>query len=223
MIGKAQDVATYAPLGVLGTIDDTYLDRGLDAARENVTVDGKTYGMVYNALYQGVYYNKAMFEENGWEIPKTQDDLQKIIDDCNAKGITPFASHMVDTWSIGNVTMQFAMNDVFNKDPPICRMFTNDSQLLGLTTITMRIMFSTVLVIGLQMVNQNAFVALGNTWYSFIFGIMRKLLLLLPLAIFLPHIIGVWGIYMAEAISNVLTTFITQIYFSRYMRKLAKN
>ncbi len=117
MIGKAQDVATYAPLGVLGTIDDTYLDRGLDAARENVTIDGSTYGMVYNALYQGVYYNKTMFKENGWEIPKTQDDLQKIIDDCKAKNITPFASHMVDTWSIGNVTMQFAMNDVFNKDP----------------------------------------------------------------------------------------------------------
>jgi len=117
MIGKAQDVATYAPQGVLGEIDGTYLDKGLDAARENVTVDGKTYGLVYNALYQGVYYNKTMFSENGWEIPKTQDELQAIIDDCNAKGITPFASHMVDTWSIGNVTMQFAMNDVFNTDP----------------------------------------------------------------------------------------------------------
>ena len=117
MIGKAQDVATYAPLGVLGTIDDTYLDKGLDAARENVTIDGNTYGLVYNALYQGVYYNKTMFKENGWEIPKTMDDLQKIIDDCNAKGITPFASHMVDTWSIGNVTMQFMMNDVFNHTP----------------------------------------------------------------------------------------------------------
>ncbi len=117
MIGKAQDVATYAPLGVLGTIDDTYLDKGLDAARENVTIDGSTYGLVYNALYQGVYYNKTMFKENGWEIPKTMDDLQKIIDDCNAKGITPFASHMVDTWSIGNVTMQFMMNDVFNHTP----------------------------------------------------------------------------------------------------------
>ena len=117
MIGKAQDVATYAPQGVLGEIDGTYLDKGLDAARENVTVDGNTYGLVYNALYQGVYYNKTMFAENGWEIPKTQDELQAIIDDCNAKGITPFASHMVDTWSIGNVTMQFAMNDVFNTDP----------------------------------------------------------------------------------------------------------
>lgn len=117
MIGKAQDVATYAPQGVLGEIDSTYLDRGLDAARENVTVDGKTYGLVYNALYQGVYYNKDMFEENNWEIPKTQEDLQKIIDACEAKGITPFASHIVDTWSIGNVTMQFMMNDVFNKTP----------------------------------------------------------------------------------------------------------
>ena len=117
MIGKAQDVSTYAPQGVLGEIDSTYLDRGLDAARENVTIDGKTYGLVYNAMYQGVYYNKAMFKENGWEIPKTLDDLQAIVDDCKEKGITPFASHMVDTWSIGNMSMQFAMNDVFNKTP----------------------------------------------------------------------------------------------------------
>ena len=125
MIGKAQDVATYAPQGVLGEIDSEYLDRGLDAARENVTVDGKTYGMVYNALYQGVYYNKKMFEDNKWEIPKTQDDLKKIIEDCKAKNITPFASHMVDTWSIGNVTMQFMMNDVFNNDPEWGDKFRN--------------------------------------------------------------------------------------------------
>lgn len=117
MIGKAQDVATYAPQGILGEIDATYLDRGLDAARENVTIDGKTYGLVYNALYQGVYYNRAMFEENGWSVPKTQEELQAIIDDCKKKDIIPFASHMIDTWSIGNVTMQFMMNDVFNNDP----------------------------------------------------------------------------------------------------------
>lgn len=117
IIGKAQDVATYSSQGVLGEIDSAYLDRGLDAARENVTFDGKTYGLVYNALYQGVYYNKTMFAENGWEVPTTQEQLQAIVDDCNAKGIVPFASHMVDTWSIGNVTMQFMMNDVFNNTP----------------------------------------------------------------------------------------------------------
>ena len=117
MIGKAQDVKTYATQGVLGAIDSTYTDKVLDAANTNVTIDGKIYGVVYNALYQGVYYNKKIFKDNGWAVPKTLDDLQKIIDDCKAKGITPFASHMADTWSIGNVTMQFAMNDVFNKIP----------------------------------------------------------------------------------------------------------
>lgn len=117
MIGKAQDVLTYGSQDLLAEIPSEYTGRVLDAATENVSIDGKAYGLVFNALYQGVYYNRAMFEENGWSIPETLDDLQKIIDDCNEKGITPFASHMVDTWSIGNVTMQFAMNDVFNKNP----------------------------------------------------------------------------------------------------------
>lgn len=102
----------------------------------------------------------------------------------------------------------------------ITRMFTSDARLISLTTVTMRLMFSTVVVIGMQMVNQNAFVALGNTWYSFIFGIMRKLLFLVPLALALPLLCGVWGIYMAEAISNLLTTVITYCAFSHYMKKL---
>lgn len=117
MIGKAQDVVTYGSLGLLGEIPAEYTGRVLDAASENVVVNGQIQGLVYNALYQGVYYNRTMFEENGWEVPNTLEELQAIIDDCNAKGITPFASHMVDTWSIGNVTMQYMMNDVFNVNP----------------------------------------------------------------------------------------------------------
>ncbi len=117
MIGKAQDVATYAALDVLGEIDSEYVGRGVEGASDNVTIDGTTYGMIINALYQGVYYNRALFEEQGWEIPETQEDLQAIIDACNELGIKPFASHFIDTWSIGNITMQFAMNDVFNNIP----------------------------------------------------------------------------------------------------------
>lgn len=105
----------------------------------------------------------------------------------------------------------------------ITRMFTNDSQLIALTAVTMRLMFGTVLVIGMQMVNQNAFVALGNTWFSFIFGIMRKLLFLVPLALILPLFCGVWGIYMAEAVSNLLTTVITYCAFSHYMKRLEQS
>lgn len=117
MIGKAQDVATYGNLGLLGEIPAEYSSRVLDAANENVTVDGKVEGLVYSCLYQGVYYNRTMFAENGWEVPNTLDELQAIIDDCNAKGIVPFASHMIDIWSIGNVTMQYMMGEVFSRNP----------------------------------------------------------------------------------------------------------
>jgi ABC-type glycerol-3-phosphate transport system substrate-binding protein len=118
LVGKAQDIATYGSMGKLADLTGKpYLSNVLDAALPGVTIDGKTYGVVYNALYQGVYYNRKIFKENGLTIPNTLDELQAIIDKLNAKGITPFATHFVDTWSIGNITMQFAINDVFNKTP----------------------------------------------------------------------------------------------------------
>ena len=55
---------------------------------------------------------------------------------------------------------------------------------------------------------------------SFFFGIMRKLLILIPLAFILPRYLGVWGIYAAEAISNPVTTLVTFVVFSRYLHKI---
>ncbi|HTH13353.1 MAG TPA: ABC transporter substrate-binding protein, partial [Spirochaetia bacterium] len=75
---------------------------------------GHIYGVVFNALYQGVYYNRKIFKDNGLTVPKTQADLAVIIKKLNDKKITPFETHFLDTWSIGNITNQFAINDVFN-------------------------------------------------------------------------------------------------------------
>ena len=102
----------------------------------------------------------------------------------------------------------------------VCILFTSNAELTELTIKTMRLMFSTIFMIGFQMVNQNAFVAMGNTKYSFIFGIMRKVILLVPLSLILPLFTGVWGVYAAEAISNPITTVITFIVFEKYMSEL---
>ncbi len=117
MIGKAQDVSTYGSLGLLADLTaQPYMENILDAAKEGVTLDGKVQGMTFNCLYQGVYYSREIFNKLGLTVPKTHEELAAIIETLKANGITPFASHMVDTWSIGNVTMQFAVNDVFNKN-----------------------------------------------------------------------------------------------------------
>lgn len=118
MIGKAQDVSTYGSLGLLADLTDKpYMDNVLEAAKTGVTLDGKVEGMTFNCLYQGVYYSRALFEKYGLKVPATQEELAQVIATLKDNGVTPFASHMVDTWSIGNVTMQFAVNDVFSKYP----------------------------------------------------------------------------------------------------------
>lgn len=118
MIGKAQDVATYGGLGLLADLTGKpYMAEVMEAAKPGVTLDGKEYGLTFNALYQGVYYNRALFAEHNVEIPTTHEEMAQVIETFKAAGVTPFATHMVDTWSIGNVTMQFAMNEVFNKTP----------------------------------------------------------------------------------------------------------
>ncbi len=118
IIGKAQDVATYGSQGLLGDLSGkAYMSRVMDAAIPGVTVDGKVEGLVYNALYQGVYYNRKIFKDNNIEVPKTLDELNAVIDKLKSLNITPFATHFLDTWSIGNITMQFAINDVFGKEP----------------------------------------------------------------------------------------------------------
>lgn len=118
MVGKAQDVTTFGSKGLLGDMTGKpYLSEVMEAAIPGVTVDGQVQGLVYNALYQGVYYNRDIFKTYNIEIPETVDELNAVIEKLKAAGIAPFATHFLDTWSIGNITMQFAINEVFNKEP----------------------------------------------------------------------------------------------------------
>jgi len=118
LVGKGQDIATFASRGILGDISGKpYLKNVIDAAVGSGSYKGKAYGVVYNALYQGVYYNRKLFADNHIAVPKTQAELKAVIDKFKALGVTPFETHFVDTWSIGNITMQFMINDVFSKTP----------------------------------------------------------------------------------------------------------
>lgn len=103
---------------------------------------------------------------------------------------------------------------------PLTELFTPNPQLADIAAVAIRVSFSTVFVLGMQMINQNSFISMGNVKYSFIFGLMRKIFLLIPFALILPKFFGVWGVYAAEAVSNVITTIVTYFVFNGYMAKL---
>jgi raffinose/stachyose/melibiose transport system substrate-binding protein len=74
------------------------------ASRNSFTADGKTfgqgnlYGVSPTAEVVGVYYNKGIFEANGWKVPTTFDEFETLLADIKAKGITPISFGSLDGW-----------------------------------------------------------------------------------------------------------------------------
>lgn len=116
MIGKAQDVETYAREGILEQIQIEQLATIDQEALKTVTVDGKVYGMPYNAWYQGVIYNKDTFERLELQVPETLEELEHVVMVCRQREVVPFALHLQETWKVANMTMQFLTEGVFAED-----------------------------------------------------------------------------------------------------------
>lgn len=71
-----------------------------EASLEQCTIDGKIYAIpVKNNSIAVFFYNKAMWEEKGYEVPETLDDLEALCDQMVADGITPFALANQPQWT----------------------------------------------------------------------------------------------------------------------------
>lgn len=131
IIGKAQDVKTYAGTGNLGVMPGQCSGKIEDEALEAVTVDGKVYGIPYNAWYQGVIYNKNVFRSLGVEPPQTEKELEIVVQRLKEAGIVPFAAHFQESWKVANMTMQYMMNDIFMEFPDWGVQFREGRQSFG--------------------------------------------------------------------------------------------
>lgn len=87
------DVSDYPGLA---DIKQAYIDIG--EALEFVPKEG-TFAVPYVANAAGVLYNRDMFEEHGWKIPETWEELNLLCDAIQAEGIQPFYFGFKDTWT----------------------------------------------------------------------------------------------------------------------------
>ncbi len=78
-----------------------FLDKLYDANKDLAYAeDGNIYAFPFSGQeYVLWYYNKALFEENGLEVPKTYDDLLNCIEVFKGKGITPLALFGQEGWN----------------------------------------------------------------------------------------------------------------------------
>ncbi|MCM1150118.1 MAG: MATE family efflux transporter [Butyricicoccus sp.] len=102
-------------------------------------------------------------------------------------------------------------------------VFNNEPELLAVCVPAMRIYFCGFVLMSLQMSGQSVFVGLGKSKQAVFFSLLRKVIIVVPLVLFLPGLgLGVNGVFLSEPISDLiggLACFVT-MYFTVYRRLL---
>lgn len=105
----------------------------------------------------------------------------------------------------------------------VASAFTEDKNLIGVVGHYMPLFLAGMSIFGLQRACQNMFVALGQAKISVFIALLRKIILLIPLVLLLSRIVGLEGVFAAEAISDataaVLCTLIFAWQFPRILRR----
>lgn len=121
----------------------------------------------------------------------------------------------------------------------VAGVFTNDAETIRFVTWALRVFLFGGLLFGLQIACQQSFIALGQAKRSLILALFRKVILLIPLIYLLPILIGetnfaismaepvadllndggkVFGVLVAESVSDFCAAIVTSILFFLYYK-----
>ena len=102
---------TFCKEGRIIDITNEDFAKGMNPAyADPIKVDGKLYCVPVALNFMGVWYNVDKFEEAGYKVPKTWDDMIKIAEDIKSKGEVAFVLPDKDTWTIDQ-----CMSNIYSK------------------------------------------------------------------------------------------------------------
>ena len=94
-------------------------------------------------------------------------------------------------------------------------LFNDKPELVDLAVWALRIYAAGMFMLGIQSACQQTFVALGEAKISLFLALLRKIILLLPLILLLPHLFAdkVFGVFLAEPAADILAATVTGLMF----------
>lgn len=117
----------------------------------------------------------------------------------------------------------WVLTQVFTEQ--LVKAFNNDPQLLAITTQGLKLWTAFLCVVGFQIVASNYYQAIGKARVAIILSLMRQVIILIPAMIIIPRLLGLKGIWVAGALSDLLSTLITVVLFViefRHLNQLIK-
>ena len=104
-------------------------------------------------------------------------------------------------------------------------IFTTDASLAEYASWAIRIYMAGIFSVGFQLACQQSFMALGQAAISLVMAFLRKLILLIPLIFILPNFFEnkVFGVFVAEPVSDIIAAAVTTIvFFTQFKKIMAK-
>lgn len=102
----------------------------------------------------------------------------------------------------------------------IARWFTDNQELIDITTKGMRIYVICLSLVGFQVVTTNFFQSIGKAGISIFLSMTRQLLFLTPLLLLFPPLFGLDGVWFATPAADLIAALVTAGVLWYYWRKL---
>jgi len=102
----------------------------------------------------------------------------------------------------------------------IIQLFNNDEKVISLGVDALRIWYMALPIIGAQMMCANYFQAIGKVSISSFLNLLRHIIILIPLVLIFSHFFGLYGIFYAVPIADILAFIITIILIVRELKNI---
>lgn len=103
----------------------------------------------------------------------------------------------------------------------IISAFNHENEIIQLGSTALRIWFICLPFVGCQMMCANFFQAIGMVKQSSFLNLLRQCLLLIPLILVLSYLFGLYGVFIAVPIADILAFIITIYLIIKTIKKLA--
>lgn len=117
-------------------------------------------------------------------------------------------------------TLIFIVILIFAK--PITAVFTNDAAVIAQTPNALRWVFAASPIIAIQLIGAAYFQAAGKATKALLLTLSKQGFFLIPLILILPEFFGIFGVWVAFPIADVLSTLVTGIFLKKEMKENLK-
>ena len=127
-------------------------------------------------------------------------------------------------WAAALATFIFIAILIFAE--PIIAIFSTDADIIKETPNALRLVFAASPIIAIQLIGAAYFQAAGKAIPALLLTLTKQGFFLIPLILILPNYYGIFGVWIAFPIADVLSTLVTGFFLKREMNRkltLAQN